>query len=119
MKKSTILKNRNHRVVAHIEIDSRGIHTITDQYHRALGYFDPRTNRSSDRHHRVIGYGYLLAKLVPADLSEEEAGVIKPKKPLSPEQTMRAAEKRTQVQKQISKAQVQHADKLRDLRDKL
>jgi hypothetical protein len=119
----TTLKTKHHRILAHVEIDSRGVHRITDHHHRTLGYYDPRTNRTTDRHHRVIGYGYLLAKLIPADLAEEGgAGTIqptKPKKPRTPQQMRRASERRSKISQDMGAEANRHADRMRSLRDKL
>lgn len=116
----TTLTTKHRRLLAHVEIDSRGVHRITDHHHRTLGYYDPRTNRTTDRHHRVVGYGYLLAKLIPADLAEEGgAGTIQPKKPLTPAQSRQEAQRRTQVQKQMARTSATYADKMQDYRDKL
>lgn len=119
----TTLTTKRHRLLAHVEIDSRGVHRITDHHHRTLGYYDPRTNRTTDHHHRIVGYGYLLAKLIPADLAEEGgAGTIqptKPKKPLTPAQSRRASERRSKVSQDMSAENNRHSDRMRDLRDKL
>jgi hypothetical protein len=119
----TTLKTKHHRILAHVEIDSRGVHRITDHGHKTLGYYDPRTNRTTDRHHRVVGYGYLLPRLIQADLAEEGgAGTIqpqKPKKPLTPQQMHRASERRSKVSQDMSAENNRHADRMRDLRDKL
>jgi hypothetical protein len=113
----TTLKTKHHRILAHVEIDSRGVHRITDHHHRTLGYYDPKTNRTTDRHHRIVGYGYLLAKLIPADLAEEGgAGTIPPTKPLTPAQSRREADRRAKVQDRIKKTTATYQQKLTDLR---
>jgi hypothetical protein len=113
----TTLKTKHHRVLAYIEIDSRGVHRILDHGHRTLGYYDPRTNRTTDRHHRLIGYGYLLPRLIPADLAEEGgAGTIQPEKPLTPAQSRRESERRAKVQDRIQATRTTYQKKLQDLR---
>lgn len=119
----TTLTTKHRRLLAHVEIDSRGVHRITDHHHRTLGYYDPRTNRTTDRHHRLIGYGYQLPRLIPAGLEEEGgAGTIqptKPKKPLTAQQMRRASERRSKVSQDMSAENNRHADRMRSLRDKL
>lgn len=116
----TTLKNKNHRTLAHIEVDSRGVHRITDHHHRLLGFYDPRTNRTTDHHHRLVGYGYLLPKLIRGDLAEEGgAGTIQPKPPLTPQQAHRASERRAKVQDRIKDATTAYQKKLKDLRTDL
>lgn len=113
----TTLKNKNHRTLAHIEVDSRGVHRITDHHHRLLGYYDPRTNRTTDHHHRLVGYGYLLPKLIPADLAEDnDNGIIKP---MTPAQANKEAKRKQGIQQRVQGEQRRSADKLRDLRAKL
>ncbi|MXQ10947.1 hypothetical protein [Microvirga makkahensis] len=116
----TTLKSKSHRVLAHIEIDSRGVHRITDHGHKTLGYYDPRTNRTTDRNHRLVGYGYQLPRLIPADLAEEGgAGTIQPQPPLSPKQSRARAERQQRIQQQVQQEKTRSAEKLRDLRTKL
>ncbi len=83
--KTTTLESITNQTIAHVEIDSQGIHRISFD-RKTLGYYDPRTNRTSDRMHRVMGYGYQLPRLIDANLAEEGAGIIKPQKPFSAEE---------------------------------
>lgn len=115
----TPLKTKNHRVLAYIEVDSRGRHTIYDHTHRILGYYDPRTNRTTDRVNRIVGYGYLMAALIPGELAEDGGDTIKPKPPLTPEQARREADRRASVQKQIRDETLSSGKKRRDLQAKL
>ena len=116
---TSTLKTRNHHIVAYVAIDARGVHKITDQHHRILGYYDPRTNRTTNQHHKIIGYGCLLAKLIPADLSEDGAGIVQPRKPLTPDQSRREAKRQAEVQQRIYDEQARSSEKVRELRAKL
>lgn len=113
------LKSPNHWVLAYVSVDHRGVHTITDQQNRVLGYFDPRTNRTTNRHHRTIGLGFQLPRLLPGDLSEDGAGIIKPTPPMSPAQGDREAQRRVGVQDRLHDEQRRHAQKVADLKAKL
>ncbi len=116
----TTLKTKHHRILAHVEIDSRGVHRISDHCHITLGYYDPRTNRTTDAQHRLLGYGFLLPKLISVDLAEEGgAGTIPPEKPLTPAQNRREAGRRAKVQGRIKQAATDYQTKLHDLRSKL
>ena len=41
-----------------------GVVTARDRFGIVVGRFDPNSNRTTDRHGRVIGHGNLLASLV-------------------------------------------------------
>src|SRR5690242_3670361 len=43
----TPLTSAQHRIVAYVEVDSQGRHTISDRHHRLLGFFDPKTRISA------------------------------------------------------------------------
>ena len=115
----TILKSKAHQTLACVEIDSRGIHRISGSDHKTLGYYDPRTNRTSDRMHRVIGYGYQLPRLIDASLTEEGAGIVKPVKPLGAKEVQKRNEHQAKVSQNVQDERKRHADRMRDLRDKV
>ncbi len=91
--KKTTLTTANHDVIAYISVDAHGVHTITDHQHSTLGYYDPRTNRTTSCTHRLVGYGYQLPHLIGG--LEEESCKLKsnadllaeaePRKPIKPE----------------------------------
>lgn len=116
----TTISTRNHRILAYIEVDARGVHQITDRNHRTLGFYDPRTNRTTDQHKRIVAYGYALPRLLRGDLDENgQAGISQPEPPLSPAQTKVEAERRAKVQQRVRDAQVVCKKKVQDLRSQL
>ncbi len=58
------LKDRNNNTIGYIQTDSKGKQTIKDKNLVVKGYYDPETNVTKDRNHRVIGRGNLLATLL-------------------------------------------------------
>ncbi|MFM7152513.1 MAG: hypothetical protein ACKO4W_15865 [Bacteroidota bacterium] len=58
------LKDRNNNTIGYILTDSKGKQTIKDKNLVVKGYYDPETNVTKDRNHRVIGRGNLLATLL-------------------------------------------------------
>lgn len=113
-----ILKSPTHATVAFIEIEPNGVHRILDANHRVLGHFDPRTNRTTDCSHKLVGYGYLLPALLSAGVSEA-AGTRGPQAPQSPEQAKRASDRKAKVNDRISDEQRRHKERLDHLRDEL
>jgi hypothetical protein len=113
------LKSKAHQTLAYVEIDSRGIHRISGYDHKTLGYYDPRTNRTSDRMHQVIGYGYQLPRLLDTGLTEEGAGIIEPLKPLDARELAKRNERQAKVAQDVQDETKRHADRVRDLRDKI
>jgi hypothetical protein len=114
--KAATLKSKTHQTIAHVEIDSRGMHQISGYDHKTLGYYDPRTNRTSDRMHRVIGYGYQLPRLLDTGLTEEGAGIIEPLKPLDARELAKRNERHAKVAQDVQDETKRHADRVRDLR---
>jgi hypothetical protein len=58
------LKDRNNNTIGYIQTDSKGKQTIKDKNLVVKGYYDPETNVTKDKNHRVIGRGNLLATLL-------------------------------------------------------
>jgi hypothetical protein len=116
----TTISNRHHRIVAYIEVGVRGIHRVTDQHHRTLGYYDPRTNRTTEGHRRIVAYGYALPRLLQGDLHEDgEAGIVKPEPPLAPLKARAESDHLEKVQKCDRDAQASCGTKVQDLRSQL
>jgi hypothetical protein len=114
----TQLKDTDNHTIAFIDINERtGIHTITDQHHRAIGYYDPRTNQTKDASGGVIGYGYLLPALISSGISE--SGTTKPKGPLNSDQLRKRNEKEQRLQQQIRDQQTRNSIKMQELRTKV
>lgn len=141
--KKTALTTANHRVVAYVTVDARGVHTITDYRHRVLGYYDPRTNRTTNRTHRIVGYGYQLPRLVgglderlhEVDHGEDLLAEVKPQgptkpkapvapqsggiPPMTPKQARKEATRKQNVQDKISKERQRSSERQAELRAQL
>ena len=60
------IKDANHRLIAIIKTLPNGRLEIRDPMHRALGYYDPKTNETRDMTHRVVARGNVLTSLIRA-----------------------------------------------------
>ena len=58
------LRDKHHKVVGYIETESDGKQVIRDVHHSVKGYYDPKTNKTRDEHHAVVGEGNLLTSLI-------------------------------------------------------
>lgn len=60
-----ILKNSVHHVIGYVDVDDHtGKQTLLDEWFHKLGYFDPKTNSTTDEYFRRIGTGNLLTTLL-------------------------------------------------------
>lgn len=64
--KEIILRDRNHKPIAAIEIKDNGDKVLRDMNHnrRPIGYYDKLTDSTRDINHRIIGYGDILTSLL-------------------------------------------------------
>lgn len=58
------LRDRNLRLLAHIDTRSNGMQYLRGPLNQPLGHYDPKTNQTYDQHHRLVGYGNLLNTLL-------------------------------------------------------
>ena len=59
-----ILKDAQSRTIGYIQTDSRGRQTARTARHVTVGYYDPRTNWTVDRHDCRVSSGNTLATLL-------------------------------------------------------
>jgi len=66
---TTTIRDAKFNVVGYIEeTGSQGVLVARDASFQVKGYYDPRTNRTTDASFRPVGYGNLLACLLTGDL---------------------------------------------------
>jgi len=65
-----ILKDAQSRTIGYIETDARGWQTARTALHVTVGYYDPRTNWTVDRHDCRVSSGNTLATLLLNDLAK-------------------------------------------------
>jgi hypothetical protein len=62
-----ILRDAQLNTVGYIEETSGGKLVAKDKDRRVKGYYDPRSNRTTDEQMRTVGHGNLLASLLQRD----------------------------------------------------
>lgn len=58
------LRDKNYKVIGHIDTDPSGKQTLRDSAFKIKGYFDPKTNTTRDSAFKLVGKGNLLASLL-------------------------------------------------------
>lgn len=58
------LRDKNYKIIGHIDTDSTGKQTLRDSTYKIKRYFDPKTNTTRDSTFKLVGKGNLLASLL-------------------------------------------------------
>jgi hypothetical protein len=58
------LKDSRHSIIGYIETRPDGTQVGKDARHSIKGYYDPKTNKTKDARHSIVGEGNLLASLI-------------------------------------------------------
>lgn len=59
------LRDRQNKTIGYIVTRSDGKQHLEDVSGHTIGYYDPKQDKTEDRNHRTVGYGNLLATLLP------------------------------------------------------
>lgn len=59
-----VLKNSHFNIIEYIETRADGKQVITDSHFAIKGYYDPKSNKTTDSHFRIVGTGNLLTSLL-------------------------------------------------------
>lgn len=59
------LRDKQNKTIGYIVTQSDGKQHLEDISGHTLGYYDPKQDRTEDGRHRTVGYGNLLATLLP------------------------------------------------------
>jgi len=62
------LKDKNHSVIGYIDTRPDGTQVGKNRSHSVVGYYDPKTNRTKNSQHSIVGEGNLLASLITSAL---------------------------------------------------
>jgi len=58
------LQDERHRIIGYVATQPDGRQILEDARHMRLGYYDPKTDKTEDAAHRVVGQGNLLPTLL-------------------------------------------------------
>ena len=58
------LEDASHRILGYLSTQPDGRQILENARHARIGYYDPKSNKTEDANHKVVGQGNLLQTLL-------------------------------------------------------